>query len=65
MVCLPDGTYHSIYDSFDWMDAYGGSDGESGSSFTIMATAAQIWGVLALRLADSDVVPFNHTDQVG
>jgi hypothetical protein len=25
------GQYHSIYDSFDWMETFGGTDGESGS----------------------------------
>lgn len=57
------GQYHSIYDSFAWMDAYGGSDGKPGSAFELMAFASKIWGVLALRLADSDLVPFDHVVQ--
>ncbi|GMH90745.1 hypothetical protein TrVE_jg5999 [Triparma verrucosa] len=57
------GVYHSIYDSFDWIDNYGGIDGEKGSSFELMASAAKMWGVLALRLADSDVLPFDHVKQ--
>jgi N-acetylated-alpha-linked acidic dipeptidase len=57
------GQYHSIYDSFAWMDAYGGIEGKAGSAFDLMAFAAKIWGVLALRLADSAVLPFDHSVQ--
>ena len=57
------GQYHSIYDSFAWMDAYGGTDGKPGSSFDLMAFASKIWGLLALRLADSDLIPFDHEVQ--
>ncbi|GMI13953.1 hypothetical protein TrLO_g7627 [Triparma laevis f. longispina] len=59
------GVYHSIYDSFDWIDNYGGIDREKGSSFELMAGAAKMWGVLALRLADNDggVLPFDHEKQ--
>lgn len=54
------GVYHSIYDSFDWVNMVGGSEDQPGSSFTIMAAAARIWGVLALRLADTTLLPFDH-----
>jgi len=57
------GQYHSIYDSFAWMDAYGGSDGKPGSAFTLMAFASKIWGLLALRLADSEILPLDHLVQ--
>lgn len=57
------GQYHSIYDSFAWMDAYGGVDNEKGSSFSYMALAAKMWGLLALRLADGDLLSFNHINQ--
>lgn len=48
------GQYHSIYDSFAWMDRFGGTgrrnedDDENieGSSFELMAFAAKIWGLL-------------------
>ena len=40
------GQYHSIYDSFAWMDKYGGEGGEAGSSFELMAFAAKLWGLL-------------------
>jgi N-acetylated-alpha-linked acidic dipeptidase len=57
------GQYHSIYDSFDWMETFGGTDGESGSSFDLMAFGAKIWGLLALRLADANVLPIDHVIQ--
>jgi len=57
------GQYHSIYDSFAWMDAYGGSDEKPGSAFSLMAFASKIWGLLALRLADSELMPFDHVVQ--
>jgi len=56
------GQYHSIYDSFAWMDTFGGTDGEIGSAFKFMAFGAKIWGLLALRLADSTILPL---DQIG
>mmetsp|Transcript_99081 Transcript_99081/g.296049 ORF Transcript_99081/g.296049 Transcript_99081/m.296049 type:complete len:683 (+) Transcript_99081:59-2107(+) len=55
------GQYHSIYDSFDWMKNFGGM--APGESFEYMRSAAQVWGLLALRLADREVVPFNHSRQ--
>ena len=57
------GVYHSIYDSFDWIDNWGGTLGSPGSSFDFMAAAARVWGVLALRLADEPLVPFDHAAQ--
>jgi len=57
------GQYHSVYDSFAWMDAYGGIDGKVGSAFQLMAYGAKIWGLLALRLADSDVLPLDQLVQ--
>ena len=57
------GQYHSIYDSFSWMDAFGGRDKEPGSAFSLIALGAQIWGLLALRLADSVVLPLDHVLQ--
>jgi len=57
------GVYHSIYDSFDWVDNFGGREGEKGSAFELMAFGAKIWGLLALRLADSEILPFDHQEQ--
>jgi N-acetylated-alpha-linked acidic dipeptidase len=57
------GQYHSIYDSFAWIDAYGGIEGQVSSSFHIIEFAAKVWGLLALRLADTAVLPLDHLAQ--
>jgi N-acetylated-alpha-linked acidic dipeptidase len=57
------GQYHSIYDSFSWMDRFGGIDGIAGSSFMLIAFASKIWGLLALRLATAAVLPLDHIVQ--
>lgn len=57
------GQYHSIYDSFAWIDAYGGVEGHASSSFDIMEFAAKVWGLLALRLADAVILPLDHLAQ--
>lgn len=49
----PYGVYHSVYDDFYWMNHFG----DPGYRYhTLMA---QLWGVLALRLADADVLPLD------
>ena len=49
----PYGVYHSMYDDFYWMNRFG----DPGYRYhTLMA---QLWGVLALRLANADVLPFD------
>jgi N-acetylated-alpha-linked acidic dipeptidase len=50
------GVYHSSYDSFYWMTHFGDPD------FTYHVAAAQLWGTMALRLADAPVVSFDYTD---
>ena len=50
------GVYHSAYDSFYWMDHFGDP------SFVYHVAAAQLWGTLAMRLADADALPFDYTD---
>ncbi len=50
------GVYHSSYDSFHWMDKFGDP------GFFYHVAAAQIWGTLALRLADADGLSFDYTD---
>ncbi|CAN0567550.1 unnamed protein product, partial [Ectocarpus sp. 12 AP-2014] len=47
------GVYHSIYDSFSWVDNYGDP------GFRYFQAASRVWGLLALRLATSDVLPFD------
>jgi N-acetylated-alpha-linked acidic dipeptidase len=49
----PYGVYHSGYDDFYWMNRFG----DPGYRYhTLMS---QLWGVLALRLANADVLPFD------
>ena len=50
------GVYHSAYDSFYWMDQFGDP------GFVYHVAAAQIWGTLAMRLADADGLSFDYTD---
>jgi N-acetylated-alpha-linked acidic dipeptidase len=50
------GVYHSAYDSFYWMDHFGDP------GFTYHVAAAQLWGTLAMRLADADGLSFDYTD---
>ena len=50
------GVYHSAYDSFYWMTRFGDPD------FTYHVAAAQLWGTMALRLADAPALPFDYRD---
>ncbi len=51
----PYGVYHSIYDNFRWMDRFGDP------GFHYHAAMSQIWGLLALRFANSDVLPLDYS----
>jgi N-acetylated-alpha-linked acidic dipeptidase len=49
----PYGVYHSMYDDFYWMNQFG----DPGYRYhTLMS---KLWGVLALRLANAEVLPFD------
>lgn len=50
------GVYHSAYDSFHWMASFGDP------TFQYHVAAAQIWGTVALRLANAQGLPFTYTD---
>ena len=50
------GVYHSAYDSFYWMDHFGDP------GFRYHVAAAQVWGTLAIRLADADGLSFDYRD---
>lgn len=50
------GVYHSAYDSFYWMSKFGDP------TFAYHVAAAQVWGTIALRLANASVLPFDYTD---
>ena len=49
----PYGVYHSMYDNFYWMNHFG----DPGYRYhTLMS---KLWGVLALRLANAEILPFD------
>ncbi len=48
------GVYHSVYDNFEWMKKFGDPD------FAYHAAAAQLAGVMVLRLAEADVLPLDY-----
>ena len=50
------GVYHSMYDDFYWMNKIG----DPGYRYhTLMS---QLWGVLALRLGNADLLPFDYAN---
>jgi N-acetylated-alpha-linked acidic dipeptidase len=50
----PYGVYHSLYDNFHWMERIGDP------TFRYHTTMSELWGRLALRLANADVVPLDY-----
>jgi len=50
----PYGVYHSTYDNHLWMQKFGDP------GFLHHAAMARLWGVVALRLANADVVPLDY-----
>ena len=55
----PYGVYHSMYDDFYWMNHFG----DPGYHYhTLMS---QLWGVVALRLANADLLPFDFANYAG
>jgi len=49
----PYGVYHSMYDNHFWMNKFGDP------GFKYHALMSQLWGVLALRLANAEILPFD------
>lgn len=47
--------YHSIYESFDWMDRFGDP------GFRRHRAIATLWGALALEFADSSILPLDYS----
>jgi N-acetylated-alpha-linked acidic dipeptidase len=47
--------YHSNYDSFHWMEKFGDP------SFRYHVAMSKIWGLIALNLAETPIIPFNTT----
>ncbi|KAF7725324.1 hypothetical protein EC973_009663 [Apophysomyces ossiformis] len=50
------GVYHSNYDSFHWMSKFGDPQ------FEYHQAMVKIWGLLALRLADDEILPLYPLD---
>ncbi|XP_047324612.1 probable glutamate carboxypeptidase LAMP1 [Impatiens glandulifera] len=46
--------YHSMYDDFVWMKKFGDP------MFKRHVAVASVWGLVALRLADEEILPFNY-----
>jgi N-acetylated-alpha-linked acidic dipeptidase len=58
----PYGVYHSIYDSHEWVARFGDP------GFRYHAALTRVWGLVALRLANADVLPLDcvrYADTVG
>lgn len=49
----PYGVYHSIYDNYYWMTRFGDP------GFRYMTAMAEVWGRMALRLANAEAYPFD------
>jgi len=50
----PYGVYHSMYDNHRWMQKFGDP------GFVRHTAMTRLWGVMALRLANGDVVPLDY-----
>lgn len=50
----PYGVYHAMQDTFYWMERFGDP------TFRYHVAMTQIWGIMALRLADADILPFDY-----
>lgn len=50
------GVYHSVYDNFTWMKLFGDP------TWRYHPTMARVWGLLALRLSNAQVLPFDFAE---
>jgi N-acetylated-alpha-linked acidic dipeptidase len=50
----PYGVYHSIYDNHNWVARIGDP------GFVYHVALVQLWGLVALRLAEADIVPLDY-----
>ncbi len=55
----PYGVYHAMQDNFYWMEHFGDP------TFRYHVAMTQIWGIIALRLADADILPFDYAAYAG
>jgi N-acetylated-alpha-linked acidic dipeptidase len=52
----PGGVYHSHYDTYEWMTTFGDT------GFAYHAAAGRIGALMALRLANADVLPYDYVE---
>ncbi len=52
----PYGVYHSQYDDYFWVERFGDP------GFRYNTTLARLWGIMAWRLADAEVLPMRYSD---
>ena len=50
----PYGVYHAMQDNFYWMERF------ADPTFRYHVAMAQIWGIMGLRLAGADILPFDY-----
>jgi N-acetylated-alpha-linked acidic dipeptidase len=50
------GVYHSMYDSFYWMEKFGDP------TFAYHSTLAKLWGLMAIRLSNDALLPFDYSN---
>ena len=50
----PYGVYHAMQDNFYWMERF------ADPTFRYHVAMAQIWGIMGLRLAEADILPFDY-----
>jgi len=55
----PYGVYHSMYDDHQWVSRIGDP------GFRYHAAMTKLWGLMALRLANADVLPFDYPAYAG
>ncbi|HSS96088.1 MAG TPA: M28 family metallopeptidase [Terriglobales bacterium] len=48
------GVYHSVFDNFNWFKKFGDPD------FTYEREMARIFGIQAIRMADTDALPYDY-----
>ncbi len=51
----PYGVYHSVYDTYSWMERFGDP------GFRYHAVMSRLWGLLALRFANADGLPLDYS----
>jgi N-acetylated-alpha-linked acidic dipeptidase len=50
------GVYHSVFDNFNWFTKFGDPD------FVYEQQMARVFGLLAVRMADADVLPYDYEE---